>query len=163
MKPLLLASFVLAALPLAAAETQPAATTTTAGTTTADSPLVQAARAKNKRKATIVITNDTLLKSGGHITTTASQAPLPPVPPHPTEEQMRAEQARKATEEKIAADRAAAEKRAQERREAAKVRTIEEQEGNSADSLYEDPATMEHRAEQATSTTSTADKKPPAP
>jgi hypothetical protein len=145
MKPLLLASFVLAALPLIAAETQ-------------DSPLVKAAKTKNKRKATIVITNDTLLKSGGHITTTASQAPLPPAAPQPTEEQLRSEQARKAVEAKSAADRAAAEKKAQERRASAKVRTLEEQEGNTEESLYEDPALMEHRAEQ---TTSTSDKKPP--
>lgn len=176
MKALLIASFAMAALPLAAAETpqqQPA--TTTAATTAAapaastpaaaaDSPLVKAAKAstKNKRKATITITNDTLVKRGGHITTTASQAPLPPVAPAPTEEQLRAEQKRKEVEAKAAAERAAAEKKAQERRQAAAERALEAQDGALADSLYDDPATSEHRAEQASqATTTSGDKKPP--
>ena len=50
-----------------------------AGTLAAeDSPLVAAAKSRKnaKKKATVVITNDTLSKTGGHISTTASQPPL---------------------------------------------------------------------------------------
>jgi hypothetical protein len=44
-----------------------------------DSPLVAAAKRSGRlgKKPTSVITNDTLLKSGGHFTTTASQEALP--------------------------------------------------------------------------------------
>jgi hypothetical protein len=43
-----------------------------------DSPLVAAAKSRRnaKQKAKVVITNDTLSKSGGHISTTAHQAPI---------------------------------------------------------------------------------------
>ena len=48
-------------------------------TTQQDSPLVAAAKRTGRlgKKPTGVITNDTLLKSGGHFTTTASQEALP--------------------------------------------------------------------------------------
>lgn len=44
-----------------------------------DSPLVAAAKRAGRlgKKPTSVITNDTLLKTGGHFTTTQSQEPLP--------------------------------------------------------------------------------------
>ena len=73
------------------AEQQPAdttrATTTTTTTTTViatlhsqqDSPLVAAAKRSGRlgKKPSQVITNDTLVKSGGHFTTTKSQDALP--------------------------------------------------------------------------------------
>jgi colicin import membrane protein len=150
MKPLLLAAFAMAALPLVAGETQ---------TEAPDSPLVAAAKAsaaKNakKRKATITITNDTLVKSGGHITTTASQAPLPPAPPHPSEEQLRAAEARRAAEAKAAAARDAAAKKADEEHAAAIRGKLDE----AGASLYDDPSMAEHLAEEAAKP---KDKKPP--
>ena len=64
-------------------------TTTAAPTSTqppADSPLVRAAKASqgkitSKSKKKIVITNETLAKSGGHITTSSAQPALAPLPP----------------------------------------------------------------------------------
>jgi len=149
----------MAALPLVAGETQapPPATTP-------DSPLVAAAKAsaaKNakKRKATITITNDNLAKSGGHLTTTASQAPLPPVAPHPSEEQLRAEQARQAAEAKAAAARDEKAKKDNEAR-AATIRGKLEESG--AD-LVDDPAMSEALAAQAATKAKEGekDKKPP--
>jgi hypothetical protein len=63
-------------------------TTAAAPTSTqppADSPLVRAAKASqskttSKTKKKIVITNETLAKSGGHITTSNAQPALPPLP-----------------------------------------------------------------------------------
>jgi len=154
MRPLLLASFALAALPLVAGETQPPPPAPV------DSPLVAAAKASaaKKRKATIVITNDNLSKSGGHITTTASQSPLPPLPAPPNEAQLIAEKARKEAEAKGAAERAA-EQKVKEQQTAKAGQVIEAQEG--AMTLFDDPATAEHLAEEAAKAKDAAAKKPP--
>ncbi|HEV2720155.1 MAG TPA: hypothetical protein VG323_09060 [Thermoanaerobaculia bacterium] len=174
MKPLLLASFAVAALPLLAGETQtqtqsapapaPApAATTTAAPAVPDSPLVAAAKAAQakqakKRKATIVITNDTLIKSGGHITTANTPAAaLPPVPPHVSEEEMRAEQAKRAADAKAAADRTAAEQKERDAR-AAMIRSKLEESGAT---LYDDPAMSEHLQEEAAKPKAAEEKKPP--
>lgn len=158
MKPPLLASLALAALPLLAGETQ-APPPAPATATVADSPLVAAAKASSakKRKATIVITNDNLIKSGGHITTTATQAPLPPLPPAPSAEQIKAEQARREIEAKIKKD---AEAKAKEEREAAK-RVLSATDGG-AQTMFDDPAVAEHVAEEtAKRAKEKEEKKPP--
>ena len=169
MKPLLLASMALAALPLLAGETQketqstpaPAVTTTSAPAAPADSPLVAAAKASQakKRKAKIVITNDNLIKTGGHITT-ANTAPaaLPPVPPHRSEEEMRAEQAQRAANAKIAADRAAAEQKTKEQRRANSNTVLDAAEGAA---VFDDPAMAEHIGEQVQKAKAADEKKPP--
>jgi hypothetical protein len=90
---------------------------------TADSPLVAAAKAANKartNKKKIVITNDTLLRTGGHFTTTASQAPLPPLPK--TNE---AERAAIAAQQKEYLARVAAEAKAKKDQEAQRQRIME--------------------------------------
>ena len=168
MKPLLFASFALAALPLAAGETPqtappppaPAATTTAApATATPDSPLVAAAKksAAKKRKATIVITNDNLIKSGGHITTTATQAPLPSLPPAPSAAQLQAEKDRRDAQAKLKKD---AEEKAKAEREAAQ-RTLAATDGG-AQTMFDDPAVAEHLAEeQAKKAKEKEAKKPP--
>jgi hypothetical protein len=87
---------------------------------TGDSPMVAAAKRANRkgRKATNVITNETLSKSGGsaHVTTTAEQhpfvAPKAYEAPRPTMEMM-AQQARDA-EKRRAAEYAAAQKKKEE-------------------------------------------------
>lgn len=189
MKSLLFATISLTALPLFAADAQktttdaqakpatttaaaPAATTSTAAPAPAaqaapvvDSPLVRAAKAASqpkKRKATIVITNDNLKKAGPNgdgFTTTKSQAPLPPLPPPgPSEEQMRAAKQRQELEAKQAADKAAKEKAA---REARRERAAAQAEGDyDPEALYDDPATAEHRAEDANKPPK-QDQKPP--
>jgi len=156
MKPLLLASLAMAALPLLAGETQtqtqpapapePAAATTAPAV--ADSPLVAAAKASaaKKRKAKIVITNDSLIKTGGHITTANTPpAALPPAPPHVSEEEMRAEQLKRAADAKAAADRAVAEQKERDERTAMIRKKLEE----SGATLFDDPAMSEHLQEEA--------------
>jgi hypothetical protein len=157
MKPLLFASFALAAMPLLAGETPapvPAATTTAP-----DSPLVAAAKksAAKKRKATIVITNDNLIKTGGHITTAATQQPLQPLPPSPSAAQLKAEQERREIEAKVKKD---AEQKAKDEREAAQ-RTLAATDGG-AQTMFDDPAVAEHAAEeQAKRAKEKEAKKPP--
>lgn len=55
-------------------------------TTSGDSPLVKAAKSTNRSKKSIVITNESLKTSAGHITTTKSQPPVY-VPPSAKSEQ----------------------------------------------------------------------------
>lgn len=167
MKPLLFASFALAALPLAAGETPQSAppapapaTTAAAPATTTDSPLVAAAKksaSAKKRKATIVITNDNLIKSGGHITTAATQQPLPSLPPALSAAQLKAEQDRRDAEAKLKKD---AEQKAKEEREAAQ-RTLAATDGG-AQTMFDDPAASEHLAEEAAKRAKEKEaKKPP--
>ena len=116
----------------------------------ADSPLVRAARStpsRSKKKSTAkkksapVITNDNLLKSGGHITTAKSQPPLRNIAPA----EMTPEEAR------------AIEKRNREVREAAAAKVNKEEadrklqkerngaiyNGDDAEGMLEDPAVVE--------------------
>ena len=74
------------ALALHADDKTTTATTTTQPPAQNDSPLVRAAKAAQAKSSTkynkkkIVITNANLAKSGGHITTSSAQTPLPPAP-----------------------------------------------------------------------------------
>src|SRR5205809_3033244 len=89
MKPLAIAALVaLGALSLHAGDQTTTATAAPQAQPQPDSPLVRAAKASGRtttsKKKKIVITNDTLSKSGGHISTSQSTpAPLPPPPPAP--------------------------------------------------------------------------------
>ena len=91
MKVIFTGGIALCALALYAAEPQQKQNTTEtviaapAAVQVQDSPLVRAAKATGRlqKKATNVITNDTLLKTGGHFTTMKSQNPLPPLPEAP--------------------------------------------------------------------------------
>jgi len=131
---------------------QTTTTTTTSAQPPADSPLVRAAKAAqsktpSKSKKKIVITNETLAKSGGHITTSNSQAALPPLPkPDPNvadierQKQLAAQQA--ATDK---AKQAAVDKK--KRDEAEHANAILE--GDDPEGIYEDPARSEGRAEKS--------------
>lgn len=143
-------------------EAEPAETPkqTAAPATTADSPLVRAAKRsnrKNGKKATIVITNETLRNSKGHVTTTAAQAPLNVPEPKPGPEQELAEKlAKRAADAKRLADaRAEAAKKAAAHRDAIRRNAAEEAEEGMYESLDGDPAAAEHAAE------STTENKPP--
>jgi hypothetical protein len=121
MKPIALtASLILAAVslyanpqskPKEAAKPQPAASApaglTDSNATSNDSPLVRAAKAAHKSgiKSSTVITNETLIRTGGHFTTTASQQPIAPVKAAPgqTEEQWLAEKRKKEADATTAA------------------------------------------------------------
>lgn len=132
--------------------------TTTAATATQppvqnDSPLVRAAKAAQaktalKSKKKIVITNETLAKSGGHITTSNSaQPPLPALPkadPNVTEMDR---------QKQVAAQQAAAEKTKKalddkkKREDAARANAVLE--GDDETMGLADPAMVEKHAETA--------------
>jgi hypothetical protein len=121
-----------------------------------DSPMVAAAKRANRkgRKATNVITNETLAKSGGnaHVTTTATQqpfvAPKPYVAPSPTPE-MVAQQERDAAKR-----RAAAASDARARAHEARQRTNEAAAAAEDEAGYDDadvdPAQAENTQQETT-------------
>lgn len=147
------------ALPLLADEPQKPQTTTTAATTTAapapavatqDSPLVAAAKAKSKTgKSKIVLTNKDLLKgSEGHFTTVSTPAPIPKIERKGlTPEQEADNKKREELDKKIAEEKAAKAKKEHDRRMAMAAAQME---GDTPESLYDDPAEVEHRAEVMT-------------
>src|SRR5438067_255388 len=133
------------------ADEQTTTTTTTSTQPPADSPLVRAAKASHtktpsKTKKKIVITNETLAKSGGHITTSNAQPPLPPAPKVDSNvvemerqrqlgaQQAAADKARQAVEDKKKHDEA--------------ERANAMLEGDDPEAVYEDPARSEGRAEK---------------
>ena len=160
MKPIALtASLLLATLslyasdpqskPKEAAKPQPAdsapVVSSASNGTSADSPLVRAAKAAHKSgiKSTTVITNDTLVRTGGHFISTASQQPIAPVhvAAGPSEEQWLADRRRKQIEASIAA--VAAAKTEHEKRLAAE-RAAQLMEGDTPEGMLNDqPGQME--------------------
>lgn len=119
-----------------------------------ESPLVRAAKASgrsttSKSKKKMVITNETLAKSGGHISTTskAAQQPLP-APPRvdPALDKLAADQKKQYNAEKAAAAKAQKEAEEKRKRDAQRANAIYE--GDDAAGIYEDPATSEGRAEK---------------
>ncbi len=152
MKPIAICSYLtFAALSLYAADPQASSKDTAAPRTThtqtlfsqqssgtSDSPLVRAARATNRlgKKPSLVITNDTLVRQGGHFTTTTTEAqqPLPAThaaTPSPNPEQLAAETKRKKAEALAAAE---------------KTRKSEEMKKNAAregDAPYGEPPALE--------------------
>ena len=139
---------------------------------TADSPLVAAAKAANKNKkpatkSSIVITNDNLTKTGGHVTTTTTNNPLPPAPQPSTaktQKELQDEANRLAAE---AMDKA---KKAGDDQAAKKIqqlqRAVDDFYGESVEQKTDDPAVQEHTMQQATSKQPKSSKdtsKPPQP
>jgi hypothetical protein len=114
----------------------------------ADSPLVRAAKSaaahpasKNKKK--IVITNETLAKSGGHITTSSpTQPPLPPSAPK-TDPVLEAQKKLPPGAEQRAKLEAEQKKKAEAAERANAI-----YEGDDPAGIYEDPATTEGRMEK---------------
>jgi len=167
MKAILSCGLTAFALTLYAADPQDKPTTTTATTLSAvpqaqveDSPLVRAAKRTGRlaKKPTNVITNETLVKSGGHITTAASQAPLPPLPPRQpavtSQPNAYAERLKKEAQEK--ARKEANARRADARRAEADFTD------DSIEPRFEDPAQQEQIIQQgAQTTTAQPPQKPP--
>jgi hypothetical protein len=152
MKPIALAaSLILTALSLYASDPQskpkdvtkpatPAPVVSSASTATSnDSPLVRAAKAAHKSgiKSSTVITNETLVRTGGHFISTASQQPIAPVhvAPGQSEEQWLADRRRKEIEASIAA--VAAAKTEHEKRLAAE-RAAQLMEGDTPEGMLND-------------------------
>lgn len=166
MKAILSCALAAFALTLYAADPQDKPTTT-ATTLSAvpqaqveDSPLVAAAKRTGRlaKKPTNVITNETLVKTGGHITTAAYQAPLPPPPPkYPAslnEHYVNPERLKKEAQEK-------AKKEAVARRAAAR-RAEADFNDDSIEPRFEDPAQQEQTMQQgAQTTTAQPPQKPP--
>jgi hypothetical protein len=128
--------------------------------TAADSPLVQAAKRanrKNARKGTILITNDTLRNTKGHITTTAAQAPLNVPEPKPGPEQQLADKQAKweADKKRIEDVRTENARKAAEHRQNLRRDAVEQAEEGIYEGEDTDPAAAEHAAE------ATGDRKPP--
>jgi hypothetical protein len=155
MKPLTAAiSIAVLALPLCAADQQqPNTTSTTLSSVAApqqqDSPLVRAAKATGRlgKKPTMVITNETLLRSGGHFTM-ANTAPsqLPAAYAQPNNEQARLEaalRAKRAADEKAKID--AVEKKKQDLR-----RASADYYGESIEPRVDDPAMQEEQMNRMT-------------
>jgi hypothetical protein len=158
MKPIVISScLALAALSLYAADPQATNATPTQHSETllsskqavgiGDSPLVRAAKATNRlnKKPGQVITNETLIRAGGHFTTTtaAAQAQLPAPPAAaatPTMDQMAAEQRRARTASAATAARAA---KVQEQKRLAAAQAAARAEGDTPEALYNDPPALE--------------------
>jgi hypothetical protein len=165
MKLILTGGIALCALTLVAADQQKPTPTETvlaapAAVQVQDSPLVRAAKATGRlqKKPTNVITNETLVKTGGHFTTTKSQSPLPtfpeapPVAPQPrmsTVARQKQEAATKAKNEAI-------------ERKAAARRADADYNDDSIEPRYEDPAMQEHMMQQGNQPT-TMTSQPPKP
>jgi hypothetical protein len=134
--------------------------------TSNDSPLVRAAKAAHRPgiKSTTVITNETLIRTGGHFTTTAAQQPITPVQvaPGQSEEQWLAERRRKEIEAVTAA--AAAAKTEREKRLAAE-RAAQLMEGDTPEGMLNDqPAQASGPVQTMKPTTpTTMDTTPPKP
>lgn len=155
MKPIVISScLALAALSLVAQTAKDAPTTThlekqlsvqrTVGI--GDSPLVRAAKASGRlnKKPGQVITNETLVREGGHFTTTtsASQTPLPanPRPNEPSWDQMAAN-ARKSREDAATAAQQA--RKVEQQKKLAAARAAALAEGDTPEGLYNDPPALE--------------------
>jgi hypothetical protein len=152
---LILAAFALhAAIPQQAKDAGPAkpdAATHTATlfsapqpTAVTDSPLVRAAKASRRPglKASTVITNETLVRTGGHFTTTSSQQPIPAAsgPKPQTEVEWLAEMHKRASD---AAANAAAARKSEELKKVAAARKEQLMEGDTPEAIYNDPPPLE--------------------
>jgi hypothetical protein len=118
-----------------------------------DSPLVRAAKATGrlKKKPTNVITNETLLKSGGHVGTSSKGAPLPP-PPVPGMAQSKTDRAKQNTTP-VTQDTAA--------QKAAAHRANADYRDESIEPRYEDPAMQENVMRQGAQPATVQPQKPP--
>ena len=123
-----------------------------------DSPLVRAAKASAKgKKPTIVITNETLIKSGGHITTASAPAALPAAPPAaPVNPQTTAA----AVYKKHVAQVEKAKKAEEAKKAAAAAHAAADLYGDTVEPVSPDPSVQEHvvagSATQSTASTQAA-------
>jgi len=158
MKPIVLSSYLaFAALSLYAADPQTSKdkpspplthvqTVLSAQTTgTTDSPLVRAAKSTNHpgRKPAQVITNETLVREGGHFTTTTPEAQAQlsiSRPAGPSMDQMAAD-ARRARAQ--AANAAAQARKDEEKKRMEAGRAAAIREGDTPEGLYTDPPALE--------------------
>jgi hypothetical protein len=132
-----------------------------------DSPLVAAAKKskRGKAKPANVITNDTLSKSGGHITQGEKlpELPAPPPPPKPKPvDPMAAEYARRAEAvKKQAADKKAKEIAARKKSDAERATAATYD--DTLDERFDDPAAAEHAMQEnpANQPPATQTQKPP--
>jgi hypothetical protein len=129
-----------------------------------DSPLVRAAKASHQSriKSSTVITNDTLVRTGGHFTTTNAQQPVPVVqggPKPQSEVEWLAEMRKKASD---AATAAAAAKKADELKKLAAARSAQLMEGDTPEAILNDPPPLEG-IQPTTPTTQIQPMKPATP
>jgi hypothetical protein len=157
---LMLTLLLTAALPLCADEPKPAqpeaaapatATATTA-TTPEESPLVRAARRANRlgRKPGTVITNESVKKSKGHITTTTNQRPLDIPKPAMASDEAAAIRKRNAAREQAKVLVIGEEKKKQQELEALerRARAAEMAEEGYFEDPDDDPARAERNADE---------------
>lgn len=149
------------ALPLFAEEAkkaepnQAAAAPAATATTAVESPLVQAAKRSKKRRAAnpVVITNETLKTSKGHVSTAHTERPLLKVPePQPGPEQKLAQSKAKAASDAKAkqATRTDEQRKMDAEREKTRAAAAMLAEEGLYETLEGDEATAEGTAEQAT-------------
>ncbi|MDP9360249.1 MAG: hypothetical protein M3P29_02230 [Acidobacteriota bacterium] len=131
-----------------------------------DSPLVRAAKASRRpgKKSSIVITNETLVRTGGHFTTTTPEAqqPLPTVRPgtDPSWDQMAADARRKTIQ---AAAAAAEARKAEDQKRIAAARSAALMEGDTPESTYNEPPALEGTMQQLKPTTPSTTGQQPRP
>lgn len=174
MKPLLMLTLlVTAAIPLGADEPKPAQTQTAAQEEAPakedESPLVRAARRANRlgKKPGTVITNDSVKKSKGHVTTTTVQRPIHVPKPEMPADEAAAIKKRESEREQARVQVIGEEKRKQQELEARARRAsaAEMAEEGYYENPDDDPARAERDADEASRdnppANTTADQKPP--
>jgi hypothetical protein len=128
-----------------------------------ESPLVAAARKSTRKgkKPAKVITNDTLSKSGGHITTGIKG--LPPIPPEPPAPKYASTPPPSAEDTADAEKKKKAEEAERKKKADAADRAAASTYDESVDERYDDPAAAEHAMKQRPSEppTKTQSQKPP--
>jgi len=141
---------------LVAATEKPAIAQTT--TTAFDSPLVAAAKKSNRMgKKRVVITNESLKGSKGHISTTKMQTSFTVAEPAKTQEQVMAET--KAKEKERTAQREKLVKAASDAKQKQIARVVAAAEDDGPYTV--DPAAVEHQLDQQTSTAATSTSSQP--
>jgi hypothetical protein len=153
MKPIAISSYLaFAALSLYAADPQAAKETPTPQpvthtqmvlsqqtATVGDSPLVRAAKSAShgKKSSSPVITNETLVREGGHFTTTSSQPPIPTGASSPGSsfDQMAAEVRRARSEAAAIAEKA---RKSEEQKKYDAGRAAMRAQGDTPEGLYDD-------------------------
>jgi hypothetical protein len=156
MKSLLIATAVLAALPVLAEE-QKAQSSTAAEQTPAskpESPLAAAARTskRNDGKKRVIITNESLKDAKGHVSTSKTNIQLPLVaalPPAKTEKELIQEKADQKAAEAVRLAAEQKKKDTEQKRLARLARASEMAEGEDAGYGEEDPARAEKELEDA--------------
>jgi len=111
-----------------------------------DSPLVRAAKASGRlgKKPAQVITNETLVREGGHFTTTtpAAQTPLPTNrrPSEPSWDQMAADARKSRADAAVNAEQA---RKLEQQKRLSAARAAAAAEGDTPEGLYNDPPALE--------------------